>query len=98
MLKRRDVKQVAYVPDAAHPYLIRQAQSDPEIADVVPTTEEEGVALVSGAGLGGQRAVLLIQLNANSFRALGSRETSGSRRRRARADGSRALAHAAQPG
>jgi len=61
ILKQGDVRQVAYVPDAGHSHLIRQAQADPEIADVVLTTEEEGVALVSGAWLGGQRAVLLMQ-------------------------------------
>jgi sulfopyruvate decarboxylase alpha subunit len=61
VLKRGGVKQVAYVPDAGHSHLIRAAQADPEIADVVLTTEEEGVAVVSGAWLGGQRAVLLMQ-------------------------------------
>ena len=34
---------------------------DPDIHDVVLTTEEEGVGLVAGAGLGGQRAALLMQ-------------------------------------
>ncbi|MFT4165072.1 MAG: thiamine pyrophosphate-binding protein [Microlunatus sp.] len=61
ILKQGDVKQVAYVPDAGHSYLIRAAQADPEIKDVVLTTEEEGVAVVSGAWLGGERAVLLMQ-------------------------------------
>ena len=61
VLKRGQVRQVAYVPDAGHAHLIRRAIADPEIADVALTTEEEGVALVSGAWLGGQRAVLLMQ-------------------------------------
>jgi sulfopyruvate decarboxylase alpha subunit len=61
VLKQGEVKQVAYLPDAGHSYLIRQAQTDPEITDVVLTSEEEGVAVVSGAWLGGQRAVLLMQ-------------------------------------
>lgn len=61
VLKAGDIKQVAYVPDAGHAYAIRAAQEDPDIEDVVLTTEEEGVALVSGAWLGGQRAVLLMQ-------------------------------------
>lgn len=60
-LKAADVKQIAYVPDAGHSYAIRQAVADPDIADVVLTTEEEGVAVVSGAWLGGQRAALLMQ-------------------------------------
>jgi sulfopyruvate decarboxylase alpha subunit len=60
-LKAGDVKQIAYVPDAGHAHAIREAAADPGIQDVVLTTEEEGVALVSGAWLGGQRAVLLMQ-------------------------------------
>jgi sulfopyruvate decarboxylase alpha subunit len=61
VLKKGNVEQVAYVPDAGHSYAIREAQRDPAIRDVVLTTEEEGVAVVSGAWLGGQRAVLLMQ-------------------------------------
>ncbi len=61
VLKEGGVKQVAYVPDAGHAFAIRAAIADPDIQDVVLTTEEEGVALVSGAWLGGQRAVLLMQ-------------------------------------
>ena len=61
VLKEGGVRQVAYVPDAGHSALIRSAQADPEVRDVVLTTEEEGVAVVSGAWLGGQRAVLLMQ-------------------------------------
>lgn len=59
--KRADVRQVAYVPDAGHAHLIRRAAADPDIRDVVLTTEEEGVALACGAWLGGQRAALLMQ-------------------------------------
>jgi sulfopyruvate decarboxylase alpha subunit len=61
ILKERDVRQIAYVPDAGHWHVIRAAIADPEIQDVVLTTEEEGVALACGAWLGGQRAVLLMQ-------------------------------------
>ncbi|MCM2251155.1 MAG: thiamine pyrophosphate-binding protein [Ramlibacter sp.] len=60
-LKDGGIRQVAYVPDAGHSFAIRAAQQDPDIVDTVLTTEEEGVALVSGAWLGGQRAVLLMQ-------------------------------------
>jgi sulfopyruvate decarboxylase alpha subunit len=60
-LKEGDIRQVAYVPDAGHAHAIRSAVADPEIQDVVLTTEEEGVAVVSGAWLGGQRAALLMQ-------------------------------------
>jgi sulfopyruvate decarboxylase alpha subunit len=61
VLKEGGVAQLAYVPDAGHAAVIRAARQDPAIRDVVLTTEEEGVALVSGAWLGGQRAVLLMQ-------------------------------------
>src|SRR5215472_12838856 len=60
-LRKGGVKQVAYVPDAGHSVAIREAIKDPEVHDVVLTTEEEGVAVVSGAWLGGQRAALLMQ-------------------------------------
>ena len=49
------------MPDAGHSRLIALCQNDPNIADVVLTTEEEGVGLVAGAALGGQRAALLMQ-------------------------------------
>ena len=60
-LKRADVHQVGYVPDAGHSRLIERCCADPDIRDVVLTTEEEGVALAAGAWLGGQRAALLMQ-------------------------------------
>ena len=60
-LKRIGVRQVGYVPDAGHTHLIQRCIEDTSIADVVLTTEEEGVALVVGAACGGQRAALLMQ-------------------------------------
>jgi sulfopyruvate decarboxylase alpha subunit len=59
--RRVGVRQVGYVPDAGHSRLIQLCQADNTIADVVLTTEEEGVGLVAGAALGGQRAALLMQ-------------------------------------
>ena len=59
--RRVGIRQVGYVPDAGHSQLIRLCQADPNIADVVLTTEEEGVGLVAGAALGNQRAALLMQ-------------------------------------
>jgi sulfopyruvate decarboxylase alpha subunit len=61
VLKQGGIRQVAYVPDAGHAHVIRRVQADPEMRDIVLTTEEEGVALAAGAWLGGQRAVLLMQ-------------------------------------
>ena len=59
--KRAGIRQVGYVPDAGHARLIDHCRADPEIRDIVLTTEEEGVALAAGAWLGGQRAALLMQ-------------------------------------
>jgi sulfopyruvate decarboxylase alpha subunit len=55
------VRQVAYVPDAGHVQLIRLCQNCPEMISIPLTTEEEGVALLAGAWLGGDRGVLLMQ-------------------------------------
>jgi sulfopyruvate decarboxylase alpha subunit len=61
VLKRSDIKQVGYVPDAGHARLIERCKADNDIRDVVLSTEEEGVALAAGAWLGGQRSALLMQ-------------------------------------
>jgi sulfopyruvate decarboxylase alpha subunit len=55
------VKQVVYVPDAGHRRLIELAHANQELATVVLTTEEEGIGVIAGAHLGGQRGVLLMQ-------------------------------------
>ena len=60
-LKRANIRQVGYVPDAGHSRLIERCCVDAEIRDVVLTTEEEGVAMAAGAWLGGARAALLMQ-------------------------------------
>jgi len=60
-IKRAGIRQVGYVPDAGHARLIDRCRADPDIHDVVLTTEEEGVALAAGAWLGGMRAALLMQ-------------------------------------
>jgi sulfopyruvate decarboxylase alpha subunit len=60
-LKAANITQLAYVPDAGHAHLIEAAHADPDMGAVVLTTEEEGIAFATGAWLGGQRAVLLMQ-------------------------------------
>lgn len=60
-LKAANVRQVCYVPDAGHSELIRLCEADAQIRTVSLTTEEEGVAMVAGAWLGGERGVLLMQ-------------------------------------
>ena len=52
---------VGYVPDAGHKRLIELCQADRSMRAVVLTTEEEGIGLVAGAWLGGEKSVLLMQ-------------------------------------
>jgi sulfopyruvate decarboxylase alpha subunit len=61
ILTELDVRQVAIVPDAGHSRLIRLCEEDPNKRVVTLTTEEEGVALLAGAWLGGEKGVLLLQ-------------------------------------
>ncbi len=60
-LREHEVRQVAYVPDAGHRELIAMCERDAAMTGVTLTTEEEGIALLGGAWLGGQRGVLLMQ-------------------------------------
>src|SRR5436853_4344043 len=61
LLRRGGVTQFAYVPDAGHTILIDRSLADPDVHAIALTTEEEGVALIAGADLGGARGVLLMQ-------------------------------------
>ncbi len=61
VLKNTGVTQVAYVPDAGHAKLINRCHAEKSMRTVVLTTEEEGVAMMAGAWLGGARGVLLLQ-------------------------------------
>lgn len=61
LLRHSGVTQFAYVPDAGHRVLIDRSLADPDAVSVPLTTEEEGVALLAGADLGGARGVLLMQ-------------------------------------
>lgn len=60
-LKAADVRQVVYVPDAGHAALINACINDNDIRAIALTTEEEGVAVLAGAWLGGERGALLMQ-------------------------------------
>src|SRR5256885_13870866 len=60
-LKSQRVRQVSYVPDAGHKRLIGLCHADKGMTAVPLTTEEEGVALAAGAGLGGERPAALMQ-------------------------------------
>lgn len=61
VLTENRVRQVAYIPDMGHASLINMCHKNNNMKTVVLTTEEEGVALLAGAWLGGDRGVLLMQ-------------------------------------
>ena len=61
LLRENGITQFCYVPDAGHAVLIDRSLADPDAQSIRLTTEEEGVALIAGADLGGARAVLLMQ-------------------------------------
>jgi len=61
IFKAGGINQVAYVPDAGHAQVIQRVHADPKMVGIPLTTEEEGVACVCGAWLGGQKAALLMQ-------------------------------------
>ena len=54
-------RQIAYVPDSGLSRLIELCRDDPAMTTVPLTSEQEGVALLAGAWLGGQRGALLMQ-------------------------------------
>jgi len=58
---RERIRQVPYVPDAGHTQLINLCHAHEELNATPLTTEEEGVAQLCGAWLGGQRGALLLQ-------------------------------------
>lgn len=61
IIKAEGITLVATVPDGGLTRLLHMLEADPEVRVVTLATEEEGVALVSGAWLGGVRALLLMQ-------------------------------------
>ena len=61
LLKAAKIRQIPIVPDAGHAALIKLCEKDRAMRVVRLTTEEEGVALLGGAWLGGDKGVLLMQ-------------------------------------
>jgi len=55
------VRVVGYVPDAGHKRLIELCHADAAMRAVPLTTEEEGIGLATGAWLGGEKSVVLMQ-------------------------------------
>ena len=61
LFKEHGIRQVALVPDAGHSRLIKRCLADNDIKVTTLTTEEEGIGLIFGAWLGGEKGVLLMQ-------------------------------------
>ena len=61
LFQDHDIAQVAIVPDAGHADLIRLCESDKKMSVIRLTSEEQGVSLLAGAWLGGEKGVLLMQ-------------------------------------
>ncbi|MEZ5848811.1 MAG: thiamine pyrophosphate-binding protein [Geminicoccaceae bacterium] len=61
LFRKRDIRHITHVPDAGHAELIRLASSDDAFVSTALTTEEEGIACLAGAWLGGERGALLMQ-------------------------------------
>ena len=60
-LRELDVCHVTYVPDSGHARLIELCHAANDMKPTVLTTEEEGIGILAGAWLGGERGVLLMQ-------------------------------------
>ena len=60
-LRALDVRQVAYVPDAGLTRFLDLSAAEDGIAMTSVATEEDAIALTSGAWLGGQRAIAAMQ-------------------------------------
>jgi len=56
-----DIRQIAYVPDAGLTRILTLSADEPDIAMTSVTTEEDAIALSSGAWLGGQRTLVAMQ-------------------------------------
>lgn len=61
VFRRSGIGLVCYVPDAGHAALIDHCLGDDTITTNVVTTEEEGIAIATGAWLGGVRSAILMQ-------------------------------------
>ena len=61
VLNDAGVRQVCYVPDNGHRRLIERCHADNAMLTTRLTGEEEGVAALTGAWLGGDKGVLLMQ-------------------------------------
>jgi sulfopyruvate decarboxylase alpha subunit len=61
VLKSNNVRLVTYIPDNVIAPLIRALEADPFFTVICPAREEEAVAIVVGAYMGGIRGIVLMQ-------------------------------------
>ena len=61
VFRQQGVRQVAYVPDAGHRRLIELCRADSDMRAIALASEQEGMGLLAGAWLGGERGALLMQ-------------------------------------
>ena len=60
-MKARGIRTVATVPDGGLIYLLERCEADPEMRVITLSREDEGIGLLAGLWLGGERGVLLMQ-------------------------------------
>jgi sulfopyruvate decarboxylase alpha subunit len=60
-LKANDIRTIVHVPDLVLKDLIARIELDPWFNVYAPAKEEEGIGIVCGAYLGGQRGAILLQ-------------------------------------
>jgi sulfopyruvate decarboxylase alpha subunit len=72
-MKARDINTVATIPDGGLTGLLRMVGADKDMRLVTLSTEEEGIGVVTGQWLGGQRAMIAMQSSGvgNCINALG---------------------------
>ena len=72
-MKARDIKTVATIPDGGLTSLLKMVQADKDMRLVTLSTEEEGIGVVTGQWLGGNRAMIAMQSSGvgNCINALG---------------------------
>ncbi|MBL4719871.1 MAG: phosphonopyruvate decarboxylase [Alphaproteobacteria bacterium] len=61
VLRGQNLTQICHVPDAGHAVLIDRCVAQNDMTVISLTTEEEGVGVLAGAWLGGDKGVLLMQ-------------------------------------
>ena len=74
VLKKYRIKFINYVPDAKNQMILELVRQDPHFSLLPLTREEEGIGVVCGQSVGGQRGVMLMPTAGlgNSINALAS--------------------------